>query len=138
MKNKVDITWTEDMSFDANVNGHKIVLDAVEAVGGKNRGPRPKPLMLVALGGCTGMDVASMLKKMRVEYEGFHIEVEGDLTEEHPKYYHTITINYYFKGKDLPMEKLEKAVNLSQDRYCGVTAMLEKAAKIEHKIIIEE
>jgi len=137
MKNKVDITWTEGMSFDAMVNDHKIVLDAVEAVGGKDRGPRPKPLMLVALGGCTGMDVVSMLKKMRVDYDGLKIEVEGDLTDEHPKVYHTITINYIFKGNDLPMEKIEKAVNLSQERYCGVTAMLAKAAKIEHKIIIE-
>jgi len=138
MKSKIDVTWTEDMSFETSVNNHKIVLDAVETVGGKDRGPRPKPLLLVALGGCTGMDVVSMLKKMRVEFDYFNIEVEGELTEEHPKYYHTITINYVFKGKDLPMGKLEKAVNLSQDRYCGVTAMLNKAAKIEHKIIIEE
>ena len=126
------------MAFEATVNDHKIILDAIEAVGGKDRGPRPKPLMLVSLGGCTGMDVVSMLKKMRVEYDGLNIEVEGELTEEHPKVYHTITINYIFKGKDLPMEKLEKAVSLSQERYCGVTAMLAKAAKIEHKIIVED
>lgn len=138
MKNKVAVTWTEDMAFEATVNDHKIILDAIEAVGGKDRGPRPKPLMLVSLGGCTGMDVVSMLKKMRVEYDGLNIEVEGELTEEHPKVYHTITINYIFKGKDLPMEKLEKAVSLSQERYCGVTAMLAKAAKIEHKIIVED
>jgi putative redox protein len=93
---------------------------------------------LVSLGGCTGMDVVSMLKKMRVEFDYFNVEVEGELTEEHPKYYHTININYIFKGKDLPLEKLEKAVNLSQDRYCGVTAMLEKAAKIQHKITVED
>ena len=138
MKNKVDIKWTEEMSFDSTVNGHKIILDAVEAVGGKDRGPRPKPLLLVSLGGCTGMDVVSMLKKMRVDYDGLNIEVEGELTEEHPKVYHTITINYKFKGKDLPMDKLEKAVNLSQERYCGVTAMLAKSAKIDYKISISE
>lgn len=138
MKNKVDVKWTDKMSFEATVNEHKIVLDAMESVGGEDKGPRPKGLLLVSLGGCTGMDVVSMLKKMRVEFDSFSVEVEGELTEEHPKYYHTITINYFFKGKDLPMEKLEKAVSLSQDRYCGVTAMLEKAAKIEHKIIVEE
>jgi len=138
MKNKVDITWTEDMSFEAMVNDHKIVIDAVEAVGGKDRGPRPKPLMLLSLGGCTGMDVVSILKKMRVAYEGLKIEVEGELTDEHPKIYHTITLNYIFTGKDLPKEKLEKAVNLSQERYCGVTAMLQKAATIKHNIIVEE
>ena len=83
------------------------------------------------------MDVISILKKMRVEYEGLNIEVEGELTEEHPKYYHTITIVYKFKGKDLSMDKLEKAVSLSQDRYCGVTAMLNKAARIKHSIVVE-
>lgn len=138
MKNKVEITWTEDMAFEANVNNHKIIIDADETVGGKDRGPRPKPLTLVSLGGCTGMDVISILTKMRVKPDYFNVEIEGELTEEHPKYYHTIRINYIFKGKDLPMEKLEKAVTLSQDRYCGVTAMLDKAAKIEHKIIIKE
>jgi len=138
MNNKVEITWTEDMAFEATVNDHKIIIDADKTVGGKDRGPRPKPLTLVSLGGCTGMDVISILTKMRVKPDYFNVEIEGELTEEHPKYYHTIRINYIFKGKDLPMEKLEKAVTLSQDRYCGVTAMLDKAAKIEHKIIIEE
>lgn len=138
MSEKVNITWTEDMAFEATVNNHKIIIDAVEAVGGKDRGPRPKPLTLVSLGGCTGMDVISILTKMRVKPDYFNVEIEGELTEEHPKYYHTIRINYIFKGKDLPMAKLEKAVSLSQDRYCGVTAMLDKAAKIEHKIIIKE
>jgi len=138
MKNKVDINWTEDMSFEATVNDHKIIMDAVEAVGGKDRGPRPKPLMLVSLGGCTGMDVVSILKKMRVEIQDLNIEVEGELTDEHPKFYHTIHIRYIFKGKDLPVEKLEKAVHLSQERYCGVTAMLHQAAKIEHEIIVRD
>ena len=138
MNNKVEITWTEDMAFEATVNNHKIIIDADEAVGGKDRGPRPKPLTLVSLGGCTGMDVISILTKMRIKPDYFNVEIEGELTEEHPKYYHTIRINYIFKGKDLPMEKLEKAVNLSQERYCGVTAMLDKVAKIEHKIIIED
>jgi putative redox protein len=138
MKNKVDVKWMDKMAFEATVNDHKIVIDAMEAVGGEDRGPRPKGLLLLSLGGCTGMDVVSMLKKMRVEFDYFNVEVEGELTEEHPKYYHTITINYIFKGKDLPMEKLEKAVNLSQDRYCGVTAMLEKAATIKHNIIVKD
>ncbi|MBN2173005.1 MAG: OsmC family protein [Bacteroidales bacterium] len=137
MNEKVNINWTEDMAFEATVNDHKIVIDAVASVGGKDRGPRPKPLTLVSLGGCTGMDVVSILNKMRVNFEAFNLEVEGELTEEHPKYYHTITIKYIFKGKDLPMDKLEKAVNLSQDRYCGVTAMLSKVATVKHRIIVE-
>ena len=133
----VNVRWTEDMAFDAEVQGFNIKIDADPAVGGKNRGPKPKPFLLVAAGGCTGMDVVSILKKMRVEFDQFNVEVTGELTDEHPKYYHTIHMKYFFKGKDLPMEKLEKAVTLSQDKYCGVSAMLVKAATITHEIIVE-
>ncbi len=138
MSEAVNITWTGEMSFEAEVNNFKIAIDATEAVGGQNRGPQPKPLTLVSLGGCTGMDVISILAKMRVKPDYFNVEVSGELTDVHPKYYHTINIRYIFKGKDLPMEKLEKAINLSQDRYCGVTEMLRHVAKINHKIVIEE
>lgn len=138
MSKAVNITWTGEMSFEAEVNNFKIALDATEAVGGQNRGPQPKPLTLVSLGGCTGMDVISMLTKMRVKPDYFNVEVSGELTEEHPKYYHTINIRYIFKGKGLPIVKLEKAINLSQDRYCGVTEMLRHVAKINHEIVIEE
>lgn len=135
---KVNVKWTGDMAFDAEVNGFNIKLDAAEQVGGKNGGPRPKPLTLVSLGGCTGMDVISILKKMRVEPDYFNVEVGGEMTEEHPKYYNKLHIKYVFRGKDLPMAKLEKAVNLSQDRYCGVSEMLRKAAEITHEIVIEQ
>ncbi|GAB4313058.1 MAG: OsmC family protein [Bacteroidales bacterium] len=138
MSTKIDINWQGEMAFEAEVNGHKIMLDADEKVGGKDRGPRPKPLTLVSLAGCTGMDVVSILGKMRVNFEAFNVSVEGELTDEHPKIYHKIKIIYRFKGKDLPMEKLEKAVSLSQERYCGVTAMLNKAAEITHEIVVEE
>jgi putative redox protein len=136
MNNKVDITWTGDMSFEADVNGFKLQLDADEKVGGQNKGPRPKPLTLASLGGCTGMDVISILKKMRVEPSYFNVEVDGELTEEHPKYYHKIVLTYTFKGENLDMEKLEKAVNLSQERYCGVSELLRKGAVIESKIVV--
>ena len=134
----VNVKWTEDMAFDAEVDGFQIKLDAKKEVGGKDRGPRPKPLTLVSLGGCTGMDVISILGKMRVVPEYFNIEVSGELTDEHPKYFHTIKIKYIFRGKDLPMAKLEKAVNLSQERYCGVSAMLTKTAEITHEIVVED
>ena len=136
MKGKVECTWKEDMAFEAEVNGFRIVLDADPSVGGKEAGPRPKPLSLVSLAGCTGMDVISILKKMRIEPAYFNISVEGELTEEHPRYYHKIHLVYEFRGNDLPMDKLEKAISLSQERYCGVTAMLQKAASITHEIRI--
>jgi len=125
------------MAFEADVNGFKITIDADEAVGGENRGPRPKALTLVSLAGCTSMDVISILKKMRVVPEYFNVEVEGELTEEHPKYYHHIHVRYFFRGNDLPMDKLEKAVNLSEERYCGVSALLSKGAKITSEIVVE-
>lgn len=129
--------WKEAMSFETTLNGHKIILDADEAVGGTDKGPRPKALLLVSLAGCTAMDVISILGKMRVQPEAFRVETDGELTEEHPKYYHKLHLRYIFKGKDLPMDKLEKAVSLSQERYCGVSAMLSKAATITHEIVIE-
>ena len=136
MKTKINCTWKEEMMFESEVQGHKIIMDADESVGGRNRGPRPKPLTLVSLAGCTGMDVISILAKMRVEPSYFNIEIEGELTDEHPKYYHRIHITYEFKGTDLPLDKLEKAINLSQERYCGVSALLRKGAEITHEIRI--
>jgi putative redox protein len=137
MKQNITLNWNDAMSFETTLNGHKIVIDADESVGGKNRGPRPKPLLLLALAGCTAMDVTSMLGKMRVDFEDFRIDVEAELTENHPKYYNKLHLKYIFKGKDLPMEKIKKAVNLSQDNYCGVSAMLSKAAELTFEIIIE-
>ena len=137
-KEQVKISWKEKMAFSAEVNGHEIMLDAAEKVGGENRGPRPKPLMLAALAGCTGMDVVSILKKMRVEVEGFNVSVEGDLTEEHPKQFSKMHVIYEFKGKDLPMDKLQKAVNLSEERYCGVSATYRQAMEITSEIKVTE
>lgn len=138
MNSKVKVEWTGDMSFEADVDDFKIKLDADPSVGGNNAGPKPKPLTLVSLGGCTGMDVISILAKMRIKPDYFNVEVVGELTDEHPKYYHKIHITFIFRGNDLPLAKLEKAINLSQERYCGVNAMLQKAAKITYDIIIEE
>ncbi len=131
-------SWKKEMAFEAEANGHKITLDAKEKSGGKNRGPRPKPMLLVSLAGCTSMDVISILKKMRVEPEDFQVETSGEETEDHPKHYSKIHIKYIFKGKDLPKDKLEKAVNLSQEKYCGVSHMLAKAAEITHEIEVQE
>ncbi len=135
-KTNVEVKWKNNMAFDANINGHVIPLDAEASVGGQDQGPRPKPLILVALAGCTGMDVVSILNKMRVELEDFKVDVSGELTDEHPKYFNKIHITYSFKGKDLPMDKLEKAINLSQERYCGVSAMLIKVAELTHEIVL--
>jgi len=133
-KNTVDVAWNSKMSFKTSLNGHEIILDAESNVGGENKGPRPKPLMLVSLGGCTGMDVISILEKMRVKVEDFHVRVEGELTDEYPKYYHKIHTIYEYKGKDLPLDKLKKAVKLSEERYCGVSAVYKHGAELTSEI----
>jgi len=122
------------MMFEANVSGHPVVMDALPEVGGGDQGARPKELMLAALAGCTGMDVVSILKKMRVPFTGVNIRVEADVTEEHPKHYERMHIIYEFSGENLPMEQLKKAVELSQDRYCGVSFVYKKAMPVSYEI----
>jgi putative redox protein len=136
MAQQAIITWQSNMAFEASINGHQIMIDADESSGGKNQGPRPKILLLAGLGGCTGMDVISILGKMKVVPEKFWMDITADLTDEHPKVFKQIKLIYYFKGDNLPLDKLEKAVNLSKDRYCGVSAILSKSAEMQIEIKI--
>ncbi len=138
MKDSLHLQFVEGMSFETRMDGHRIVLDADREVGGKNLGPKPKPLMMLALAGCTAMDVVSILRKMRVDFDDFSVEVEGELNEEMPREYKKMVIRYVLKGKEIDRKKVEKAVNLSQDRYCGVTANYRKAMELEHEIEIRE
>jgi putative redox protein len=138
MKHVVDMAWTDKVAFAGDVDGHRILVDADEESGGSDLGPRPKKLMLTALAGCTGVDVIMILKKMKVEVEAFNVIVEADVTEEHPKHYYKMKVIYQFKGKDLPMDKLEKAVKLSEEKYCGVTAAYRKAMEMSTEIRIVE
>jgi putative redox protein len=126
------------MCFEAELDGHHIVMDSAPEFGGEEKGPRPKQILLASLGGCTGMDVVSLLDKMRVKYEGFSITAQGEASSEHPKVYTSIHLIYEFRGKGLPEDKLRKAVDLSQERYCSVSAMLRQAAKLTYEIKIVE
>jgi putative redox protein len=130
------ITNRDGLSFDADLQGHKIKLDADESVGGTNYGPTPKPLMLTSLAGCTGMDVAAILQKMQMPYDSFEVEVEGDVGESHPKTYTDIRIRYIFTGSELDQGRIEKAVKLSQEKYCGVSAMLREVSNLDYEIVL--
>jgi putative redox protein len=134
MKDSVNLKWIGNLAFEAAIDGHKMIIDAKPEVGGTDRGPRPKPLMMASLAGCTGIDVASLLKKMRVEVEQINVKVEGEITEEHPKHFKSMHIIYEFKGRDLPLDKIERAVELSQNRYCGVTESYRKVMKLTYEI----
>ncbi len=138
MKESITLNWLNNMAFESEINGHKLYVDAGIENGGKNLGPRPKLLMLYALGGCTAMDVISILKKMRMEFEDMKVIVEGELATEHPKKFTKMKLIYQFKGKNLDFEKIQKAVNLSQEKYCGVSANLRDSLELDYEIKIVE
>lgn len=138
MKHTVKTNWKGNMAFEAKVNDLPLMMDAAEEFGGQNQGPRPKELLLASVSGCTGMDVVAILKKMQVELESFNMEIEADITEEHPKHYTKMHLIYEFEGKNLDRSKLEKAVTLSQDKYCGVSFMFKKFLEFTYEIRIIE
>lgn len=135
MTHKITSDWKGEMAYEVETVGGNLQLDATADENGKAKGMTPKYLMLVSLAGCTSMDVTSLLEKMRAQVQDFKVEVEGELTEEHPKYYHTVKLKYIFSGEELKKDKIEKAVKLSVDRYCGVYEMFRKFATVSHEII---
>ena len=135
-KETINVKWMDGMSFEANIDGFKVQIDSDPEFGGKDRGPKPKPLMMVALAGCTGMDMVSLMSKMRVEYDSLNIVIEGDLTEEHPKHFTKMKIIYEIGGNNIDLKKVEKIVAMSKDKYCGVSHSYKKAMDIEYEIKI--
>jgi putative redox protein len=132
MAHTVTTTWKENMVFESdNPHGNQVLMETDPNFGGTNTGLNPKALMLSSLGGCTGLDILSLFKKMRVEVDDIKIIVNGELTEEHPKYYNKVTIDYHFTGAELNKTKINKAVNLSEERYCGVIKMFRQFAEVK-------
>ncbi len=130
--------WVEGMQFVATPpSGHSIVLDASGPAGGADSAIYPGELLLAGLAGCTGIDVISILTKMKVEIQEFEVRVRGEPAEEHPKYWKKIEVTYWIKGKDIPEGKLLKAIGLSQDKYCSVTASLKNKVEISYDHLIE-
>ncbi len=138
MKHSISSEWKGNLTFEATIGEHKVINDAPEEAGGNNLGPSPKKMLLVALAGCTGMDVVSILRKMRVNIEKCNISVEADMTDEHPKYYERMHVIYEFTGTDLPVEKLQKAVKMSEETYCGVEALFRKAIEVTSEIRVKK
>lgn len=132
MSHKVTTHWKGNMLFESdNPTGKTLFMDTSPENGGNNEGLGPKAMMLSSLAGCSGLDIVSILKKMKVSIDDFKMEVSGELTEEHPKYYHTVTLDYHFYGSDLNEKKIKTAVNLSVSTYCGVMEMFRRFAKVE-------
>jgi len=136
--NIVTTVWKENMVFESdNPSGETLFMDAPDE-GIENKGLRPKALMLSSLAGCSGLDVVSLLKKMRAEVDDFKMVVHGELTEEHPRYYHKVVIAYHFYGSDLQEDKINKAVKLSVDQYCGVMEMFRQFAEVTTEVYLHK
>ena len=133
MTHKVKTNWKENMLFESTQSAGSLMIDAPQN-GEESQGLRPKALMLSALAGCSGLDVVSLLKKMRAEVDDFSIDIEAELTEKHPKYYNKVTMIFNFYGSDFKKDKIEKAVKLSEERYCGVLEMFRQFAEITTEI----
>jgi len=119
-------------------SNHWITMDGPESFGGSDAGIRPKELLMLALGGCTGSDVASILGKKKVKLDGFEMNISADVADEHPQVFTKMHLEYVFYGKNLPEKDIERAIELSLTKYCSVTAMLQKAMPIEHSFKIVE
>ncbi len=137
--NTVTTNWKKNMQLESdNPSGHSLTMYDASADNGDTKGFGPKALMLSSLAGCSGLDIDSLLKKMRAEVADFTIVVTGELTEEHPKFYHKVKVDYHFYGTGLKEDKITKAVNLSVDTYCGVMEMFRQFATITTEIHLHE
>ena len=134
--NHITTKWLGNMTFESNnPSGQNLKIDIAKEDGGDGNGFRPKALMLSGLAGCSGLDVASLIKKMKLEVDAFTIETIANLTDEHPKFYDKVLIEYHFHGKNLEEKKLQRAVDLSVEKYCGVMEMFRQFATLEIKTI---
>lgn len=137
----VTVRWTGEMAFvGKGPSGYELALDAAPDVGGRGLGARPMETLLVALGGCTGMDVVSILRKMRVEVDHFEVRLKSQRAQEHPRVFTHIEIEFAFWGSNLEEHRsqIEKAVQLSQDKYCSVAAMLRPSVELSYHIVLHE
>ncbi len=137
---KSNVKLIEDMQFIATADsGHAVVMDAPASVGGKNTGAKPSELVLMGLGGCTGMDVISILRKKKQDVTGFEMNVTGDVPDISPRTFTDIHVEYIITGRDISEEAVKRAIDLSKDKYCLVGMTLAKASKMtySYKIIQE-
>jgi len=131
---RVSTRWGGKMYFESLVNDHFICMDKLPAYGGEGKGPRPKPLILSAIGGCTGMEIVSILEKMRLKVENLEIDVTGELNDEQPKIYKSVHLVFKVKSPNSDKQKIERAIQLATEKYCGVLAMVRHFATITSEI----
>lgn len=119
-------------------SNHWVTLDGPEEFGGSNAGIRPKELLLLALAGCTSSDVVSILSKKKADLQDYEVNISAEMQDEHPKVFTKLNLEYVFYGEDIKEKEVERAIELSQTKYCAVTKMFEKVMTIEHTYRIEK
>lgn len=136
---KAKVKWVEGLQFvGQSGTNHAIVMDGSPEYGGQNSGMRPMELLLVALGGCSGMDIVSILSKKKQDVRGVEINVIGKQAEDYPKRFIEIQVEFIIKGKSISEEAVKRAIELSMEKYCSVKATLEHSAKVIHSYKIVE
>ncbi|CDI02235.1 conserved hypothetical protein [Candidatus Competibacter denitrificans Run_A_D11] len=136
---KTRITWLEEMAYVArSPSGHALVLDGPPELGGQNLGPRPMEMLLMGMGGCTAIDVVNILRKARQDLQGCELELEADRAESDPKVFTQIRVHFIFTGKNLSTKHIERAIELSAEKYCSASIMLGKTAQISHTFEIRD
>lgn len=136
---QVQARWTSGMRFEGtNADGLSVTMDAHPEHGGAGGGPAPMETLLLALAGCTGADVVSILRKMRAPLDRFTIEVHADRAAEHPRVLTAIHLRYDAAGRGLQPDQVKKAVALSQEKYCSVSAMLRRATPITYDVVVTD
>ena len=136
---KVRVKWIEDVCFLAETeSGHALVMDGAPEGGGRNLGARPMEVMLIGMGGCTAIDVVSMLRKQRQDIEGVEVSLSGERASDHPMVYSEVKVVYTVHGRKLNKALVERAVSLSDEKYCSATAMFKKTAKVTHEVVLVE
>lgn len=131
MQHHVITQYSQKMAFNCQIGGHQVKMDVSHADGGEDSAPSPKKLMLASLTGCTAVDIVSILTKMKVVFSQFSVEADAGLTEEHPKIYKEVKITYRIQLDESDRPKMEKAVKLSEEKYCGVMAMFRAFAEVQ-------
>jgi len=134
LQSRVD--WKDGMAFDAHIDDHTFVIDSAEEHGGRHLGPRPRPLLLVSLAGCAAMDVVSILGKMRVPFSRFSVSTDSTIADEHPRRFLTIHVRYELEGDELVPHKIRRAVQLTEEKYCGVWTTLAPTVQIDSEIVL--
>ena len=139
MATTAKISWVDGALFVAEGgSGHTITMDGAPDVGGRNLASRPMEIVLIGMGGCTAIDVVSMLKKQRQDIEGIEVSLVAERAEEHPKVFNQVKLVYTVRGRNLNKALVERAVALSDEKYCSATAMVRKSAEIAHEIVLVE